>query len=232
MQGIQISIHKVGAKLDITLVMVSGFVDTTTCHELSDVFQKLIEQKQYMIVVDLGGVSYISSAGWGVFMGDIKKIRELSGDIKIVQMSSEVFEVFEMLEFNRIINYYDSIEEAIDEYDIIRGIDITNPEESITPAPASSDIEEQSSVSPNAFRLPVAAFSKNKGEISKKDLPVLEKIKRVVVEDPTLGFVGISKKLKSEEYGAVSVNWIRMYAMLKQLNLENKEKRHRFYRSR
>lgn len=229
MQGIQISLHKVGAKLDITLVMVSGYIDTTTCHELADVFQKLIDRERYMIIVDLGGVSYISSAGWGVFMGDIKKIRELSGDVKIVQMSPEIFEVFEMLEFNRIINHYESVEEAIDEYDIIRGIDITNPDEAVAISPEPDEIETQFSASPEVFRPPAA---QEKREILKKELPVLEKIKRVVVDDPTLGVVGISQKLRTEEYGGVSVNWFKMYRLLRQLNLENREKRHRFYRSR
>jgi len=133
MQGIKISVNYVGARFDIALITVLGYVDTTTCQELAKVFENIIKQKQYLIVADLGGVTYISSAGWGVFVSEIKNIQDRGGDLKIVQMSHEVFEVFEMLEFNKILNYYDSIEEAIDEFDIIRGIDISNNEVGLKP---------------------------------------------------------------------------------------------------
>ncbi len=233
MQGIQISIHQVGARQDISLVIVSGYVDTTTCHELSSVFKKLIDQKQYLIIVDLGGASYISSAGWGVFMGEIKKIRELSGDIKIVQMPPEVFEVFEMLEFNRIINYYDAIEEAIDEFDIIRGIDITNPEERIqTPKPVVRIHEQDEPISQELLLKRVLPKGKVEDRMSVKDLPLVEKIKRIVLDDPLISTRGITKTLNTEKYGKVKINWFKIRILLKQQSLDTKEKRFRFYRSR
>ena len=136
MQGIKIALNYVGARMDIALLTIIGYVDTTTCHELTKTIQDLIKQNFFQIIADLGGVTYVSSAGWGVFVGEIKNIRDRGGDLKIVQMSPEVFEVFEMLEFNKVLNYYDSIEEAIDEFDIIRGIDITRIEqESIAKRP-------------------------------------------------------------------------------------------------
>ena len=75
MQGIKLSVHFVGARLDIALVTIIGYVDTTTCQELAKIIQDLEKQKRYLIIADLGGVSYVSSAGWGVFVGEIKNIR-------------------------------------------------------------------------------------------------------------------------------------------------------------
>ena len=95
MHGIKLSLNQVGARGDLTLISITGYVDTTTCKELTRTIQNLIKQKQYQIIADLAGVSYVSSAGWGVFMGEIKNILEKGGDLKIVQMASEVFEVFE-----------------------------------------------------------------------------------------------------------------------------------------
>jgi len=233
MQGIQISIHQVGSRLDIALVMVSGYVDTTTCHELADVLKRLGEQKQCLIIVDLGGVSYISSAGWGVFMGEIKNVRELGGDIKIVQMSPEVFEVFEMLEFNRIINYYETIEEVIDEFDMIRGIDISNPEERIKTPPKKMQVQayDESSRKPPVIAR-ILPQAKTEDRMSVRDLPLVEKIKRIVLDNPVISSAGICSTLKTEKYGNEKVNWFRMRLLLKKQNLETKEKRYRFYRSR
>lgn len=234
MQGIKISIHDVGSRLDIALLSLIGYVDTTTCRELTKVIQDLIRQKKYLIITDLGGVSYISSAGWGVFVGELKNIRDKGGDLKIVQMNPEVHEVFEMLEFNRILNYYESLEEAIDEFDILRGIDITKAEqkksqskekpESIQAYPQAAPVVEPKGIRKAAQPPQAGAPVRN--------LPVMEKIKLIVIENPTWGGRWIRKKLRSEKYGSVRISSIRIRSLLKRLNLDTKDKRYRFYRSR
>jgi len=167
-------------------------------------------------------------------VGEIKNIRDQGGDLKIVQMNSEVFEVFEMLEFNRILNYYDSIEEAIDEFDIIRGIDITKLDEGARQA-------QKKSMKPLHYpRASVAAASKKRGSSAGsagtvpviKDLPLVEKIKFIVIENPFTSTSKICRELKKRKYGSVGLGWFQARSILKQLNLENKEKRYRFYRSR
>lgn len=227
MQGIRLSVNYVGAHSDIALIMISGYVDTTTCQELAKVIQELRKRKCYQIITDLGNATYISSAGWGVFMGEIKNIRERGGDIKVVQMTPEVTEVFEMLEFNRILNCYDSIEEAIDEIDLIRGIDITTFHEKNQP----SDKKQESPVN-------VQPINKNvitnviKKKVDTKDLPLMEKIKIIVLENPFLGLREIHKTLNSEKYGYIKMNYLKLRSTLCKLSLETKQKRYRFYRSR
>jgi anti-sigma B factor antagonist len=227
--GIKISVNPVGARMDIILLTILGYVDTTTSQELTRILKELLDRKKYYIISDLGGVSYVSSAGWGVFVGEIKNIRDQGGDLKIVQMTPEVFEVFEMLEFNRILNYYDSIEEAIDEFDILRGIDITKVGET----PKESSVQA-------AYAKRAAAMGpadKRKGRkgmpaLMPKDLPLIEKIKMIVVEQPFGGARSVCRQLKTDKYGAVSLNWLKARSILKKLNLETKEKRYRYYRSR
>ena len=83
MHGIKLSLNQVGAKGDLTLISITGYIDTTTCKELTRTIQNLIKENQYQIIADLAGVSYISSAGWGVFMGEIKNILEIISLLKI-----------------------------------------------------------------------------------------------------------------------------------------------------
>jgi anti-sigma B factor antagonist len=234
MQGIKVSVNYVGARLDIALIKIFGYVDTTTCQELAKVFKNLVAQKRYLMTTDLGDVTYISSAGWGVFVGEIKNIRDCGGDLKIVQMNSEVFEVFEMLEFNRILSYYDSVEEAINEFDIVRGIDITRVEGGKKQTMKSVTTHLQNPTPPVAMReraqVPVNASAQL--SISLKDYPLMEKVKMIVVENPFWGMYGIRRQLRSAKYGNVRLSWTKMRTILKQLDLESKEKRYRFYRSR
>ena len=230
-QGIKIQTHFVGAHMDIVLVTVLGYVDTTTCQELTKEIRALIEQEYHQIIADLGGVSYISSAGWGVFVGEIKNVRDRGGDIKIVQMSTEVFEVFEMLEFNRILNYYHTIEEAIDEFDVMRGIDITKPTKEAKQKKAPVEYPG------SHIRMETTKKSSKKTEDSRpsipvKDFPLVEKIKMIVVENPLLNVREMRKVINSEKYGNVRIGGFKMRSMLRKLNLESKDKRYRFYRSR
>jgi len=78
--------------------------------------KRLLKQGQFNIVVDLGGVNYISSAGWGIFISEIKEIRENGGDLKLAAMIGDVYEVFELLEFQTILEAFDSVGEAVDSF--------------------------------------------------------------------------------------------------------------------
>jgi anti-sigma B factor antagonist len=229
MQGIKITVNRVGAKRDIVLLTISGYVDTTTCHELAKVLQDLVAQKQYLLIVDLRGVSYISSAGWGVFVGELKSIRDQGGDLKIYQMIPEVYEVFEMLEFNRIIQYYDSIEEAVDEFDLIRGIDITQSEQTQPAKPGEVGPKTGKGNHPGE-QAKVEYFPEQK--VAVKDFPLMEKIKLVVNENPFWGIGGIRRQLRREKYGSVRVGLVKLYVILRKLSLDTKEKRRRYFRSR
>ena len=231
MQGIKISINYVGTQADIVLISLLGYVDTTTCQELAKVLQELEQKGSQYIVADLRGVTYISSAGWGVFVGEIKNIRDNGGDLKIVQMSPEVYEVFEMLEFNRIISYCDSIEEAIDEYDIVRGIDITDQNAYAQKSQQPVDLQYVRPVYYNQ-NVKTEANAVKQSDTNAKNYPVIEKIKMIILEDPFVSARDICKHLNTEKYGYMKIGWFKMRTILKKQNLGTKEKRHRFYRSR
>ena len=233
MQGIKISVNYTGARGDIVLITILGYVDTTTCQEIADILKNVILEENCFIICDLRNVSYISSAGWGVFVGEIKRIRDRGGDLRIVQMSSEVFEVFEMLEFNKIIVYHDTLEEAIDEFDMIRGIDITKSgtfERKANPKTVKSLNYYENK--PAKKKAGVNKKNIYQEKVSEKDLPVVEKIKRIVVQNPFWNTREISRQLRSERFGHARINYFKLKSMLKKLNLENKEKRYRYYRSR
>ena len=113
MEGINVSFSKPDENQDISILSVQGYVDTTTSAELEESLKRLLKKGRYSIVIDLAGVNYISSAGWGIFISEIKSIRENGGDLKLASMVGDVYEVFELLEFQTILESFDSIEEAV-----------------------------------------------------------------------------------------------------------------------
>jgi anti-sigma B factor antagonist len=114
--GIVVSVASAKGRNDVNILKVSGYLDTTTASELESALYGLLGKSGFKIVVDLSGVTYISSAGWGIFIGEIKKIRNNGGDLKLAGMVGDVFEVFQLLEFQSILEAYPSIDEAVDAF--------------------------------------------------------------------------------------------------------------------
>jgi anti-anti-sigma factor len=92
---------------------VEGFIDTLTAPEFEKQFLSLLRNKKFKLVVDLKKVDYISSAGWGIFVSELKRIRGKKGDLVLAGMSPDVTEVFELLEFNVILKSFPDVESAV-----------------------------------------------------------------------------------------------------------------------
>jgi anti-sigma B factor antagonist len=98
---------------NVVVLKLHGIIDSGTAQFLEDKFNDLVASNNVRIVADLGDVNYISSAGWGIFVGEIKGIRQRRGDIKLAAMHPDVREVFELLEFNTLLQPYGTAEEAL-----------------------------------------------------------------------------------------------------------------------
>jgi anti-sigma B factor antagonist len=114
--GIVVSVISGNNSNGVSVLKVSGYLDTTTAGELESALYGLLDRNHYRVVVDLSGVNYISSAGWGIFIGEIKRIRSHGGDLKLSGMVGDVHEVFQLLEFHSILESYSTAQEAIDSF--------------------------------------------------------------------------------------------------------------------
>ena len=100
----------------ISVIELKGYLDAHTAPELESVFQRLVADKKYNIVVNCKDLSYISSAGLGVFMAFIEDVRNNQGDIKLSDMSSKVFNVFDLLGFPLLYDITKTEVEAIGKF--------------------------------------------------------------------------------------------------------------------
>jgi anti-sigma B factor antagonist len=100
-------------KEDISIIKCSGNIDYDVYHILKEKFDKLISDNIYKIVVDLSDVDFISSAGWGVFIGNLQKVKKNNGDIFLSGMKEEVKNIYKSVNLDEILISYDTLEEAI-----------------------------------------------------------------------------------------------------------------------
>lgn len=109
----KISIEQLG---EISVVKLSGYLDAHTAPRLEQKLKELTESGKYKILVDFKELTYISSAGLGVFMGSIEECRENKGDIKMCQMQENVYTIFDLLGFPMLYDIDNDMQSLIDKF--------------------------------------------------------------------------------------------------------------------
>ena len=103
----------------VSVIDVKGYLDAHTAPELENVFNKLLDTKQFKVVVNFDDLKYISSAGLGVFMAYVETMRENMGDIKFSNMKENVYNIFDLLGFPILYEFYKDENEAIKNFDLL-----------------------------------------------------------------------------------------------------------------
>jgi anti-sigma B factor antagonist len=109
-------VHRTDAEGDVSVLHLEGFLDAHTAPVFEQAIQAELDANRSRLVVDGEKLTYISSAGLGVFMGFIEQIREQGGDLKICGLSPKVRQIFEILGFQAIYDLVDSLPEAVQRF--------------------------------------------------------------------------------------------------------------------
>jgi anti-sigma B factor antagonist len=100
----------------VTLIEVRGRIDSMNANQLGEALSGRIDDGHAQIVLDLGGVEYMSSAGLREIVAALKKVKRVSGDVRIAQPSSRVREVLEMAGLDTILQIFPTQTEAVSSY--------------------------------------------------------------------------------------------------------------------
>ncbi|AFN75091.1 anti-sigma-factor antagonist [Melioribacter roseus P3M-2] len=100
----------------VSIVELKGYLDAHTAPELENIFNKLIRENKFKIVVNFNQLNYISSAGLGVFMAYVETMRENNGDIKFANLKENVYNIFDLLGFPLLYEFYKDENEAIQKF--------------------------------------------------------------------------------------------------------------------
>ena len=102
----------------VTVLVLTGEI-TVDDGEL--VFRKrvhdLLDRGRTQLVVDLGGVTYIDSAGVGMIAAKLKTVRERGGDLRMSRMSARSLRLFGMLKLLIAFEHFDDQASAIKSYE-------------------------------------------------------------------------------------------------------------------
>lgn len=97
----------------ISIIALDGFVDAHTAPQFEAAIQTELDAGHVRIVVDCAKLTYISSAGLGVFMSFVEEVRDQNGDIKICGLAPKVRHTFEILGFPDLFEMTDDLDSAL-----------------------------------------------------------------------------------------------------------------------
>ncbi|HWQ05182.1 MAG TPA: STAS domain-containing protein [Longilinea sp.] len=89
------------------VVKVSGRVDSSTAPLLSEALTKITESGRYRIVVDMGGLDFISSAGLRALISTQKSCRRYNrGEIALASVPSNVAATLDLAGFTPLFKIF------------------------------------------------------------------------------------------------------------------------------
>ena len=65
------------------------------------------------LILDLGGITFIDSSGFGAFLSIMKTANNTFGYFKICNISEEVMELFKLLQLHNVFEIYNTREDAL-----------------------------------------------------------------------------------------------------------------------
>ena len=104
---------------DCCLITLEGCLDTYNSQTFKDKIMELFTGGFNKFIIDCKAVKYISSTGVGCLITILKDIRGESGNLVLVKIPDEVYQVIQILGFAKIIKKFDSLEQAEANFGVI-----------------------------------------------------------------------------------------------------------------
>ena len=104
------------AEGDVSVLHLEGFLDAHTAPVFEQAIQAELDASRPRLIVNGEKLTYISSAGLGVFMSFIEDIRTAGGDIKLCAIVPKVYQVFDVLGFPELFDIVDTVPSAIQRF--------------------------------------------------------------------------------------------------------------------
>lgn len=102
------------------MISVSGRIDSYTAPKLSEVLHSITDDDQYRIILNLGKVNYVSSAGLRILI-DIQKVCKINGEGETVLVSvpSRVYETLELAGFTPLFKFFNNDIDAVNYFEAL-----------------------------------------------------------------------------------------------------------------
>lgn len=98
---------------NITLIVLRGEIGTETVNQFKDKVDAIVNEGKTRLIMDFQEVNYLNSMGLGVVAATLKKVKKEKGDLKLLNLSPAVQELFELTRLTKVFEIFDSEENAV-----------------------------------------------------------------------------------------------------------------------
>jgi anti-sigma B factor antagonist len=95
-----------------TIVAITGRIDSSNSAEFNTLLMEMVQQGKKKIVLEMGQMDYMSSAGIRVIVAVMKELRDVNGSLKLANLSKNVESVFRLIGLG-IFEVYESVDIAV-----------------------------------------------------------------------------------------------------------------------
>ncbi len=80
---------------------------------VKDELKQLFSTPETKLALNLDGIKFIDSSGFGVFLSIMKTAANNNGQFKICNIGNEVMELFKLLQLHNVFDIHNNLEECI-----------------------------------------------------------------------------------------------------------------------
>jgi len=99
-------------KIDILTFSINK-INALVTEDIQNEILKVLDNNNPKLIIDLTGVEYIDSSGFGCFLSVMKAARSNYGVLKFANPEPRVMDLFITLHLHTVFHIYDNIEECI-----------------------------------------------------------------------------------------------------------------------
>jgi len=101
------------ARDGIEVIEVQGEIDMYTAPRLRELLIDLVSRGSYQLVVNLDKVRFLDSAGLGVLVGGLNRVRAHDGSLDLVCTRERILKIFRITGLTKVFGIHDSVDQAI-----------------------------------------------------------------------------------------------------------------------
>lgn len=108
--------YSLSEKGNVAVIKIGGRLDVETSPEFHKRLKELIDKGTKNVVINMGKLIFIASAGLGVLINLNSAIEKNGGKLVLSSMSDKIAKIFKLLGFINLFEIYESDQKAVDAF--------------------------------------------------------------------------------------------------------------------
>lgn len=112
MEGIRLETDQteINGKMILNVV---GEIDVYTAPQFKEAVNDILAGGEKHLVIDMAGVTYMDSSGFGTLLSATKRLRPQGGTVNLVKVSPAIDRILRITRLNTVFGTYDNVDDAV-----------------------------------------------------------------------------------------------------------------------